>query len=187
MTTDTKSFRKTDTEHASTDSEAPEELLIDTSKMGEGKRQAMEVAEAARQKNWQHESFARKLFMGQLDMSFMAPFPAQKGEDKDIGDELCQKVTAVLKEHIDPDDVDETRTIPESGIQALKDVGVFAMKVPKRYGGLGLSQVNYNRVMQLISSYCASTAVLVSAHQSIGVPQPLKMFGTHDQKKNIYR
>jgi len=46
-----------------------------------------------------------------------------------------------------------------------------------------MSQVNYNRAIHLVASYCGSTAVLLSAHQSIGVPQPLKLFGTDDQKK----
>jgi alkylation response protein AidB-like acyl-CoA dehydrogenase len=68
----------------------------------------------------------------------------------------------------------------------LAKLGVFALKVPKEYGGLGLSQVNYNRIMMMIASYCGSTAVLASAHQSIGVPQPLKLFGTEEQKKKYF-
>ncbi len=57
------------------------------------------------------------------------------------------------------------------------------MKIPKEYGGLGFSQINYNRAIALVASHCGSTAVLLSAHQSIGVPQPLKLFGTPEQKK----
>lgn len=170
-------------EGASTPNDVEDDMLIDTSKMGEGKRDAMEVAESARTKEWAQPSFARQLFMGNLDLQLMAPFPGQHPDDQAIGNELCAKVQAALLEHIDPDAVDETREIPETGIDALKALGVFAMKVPTQYGGLGLSQMNYNRVMQLIASHCASTAVLVSAHQSIGVPQPLKLFGTAEQKQ----
>ena len=68
-------------------------------------------------------------------------------------------------------------------MQGLKELGLFGIKIPKEYGGLGLSQVNYNRIIQLVASHCASTAVMLSAHQSIGVPQPLKMFGTEEQKQ----
>ncbi len=65
-------------------------------------------------------------------------------------------------------------------------MGIFALKVPKEYGGLGFSQTNYNRVVMLVASYCGATAVLISAHQSIGVPQPLKMYGTDAQKKQFF-
>ena len=92
-----------------------------------------------------------------------------------------------LREHLDPDEVDATRSIPRDVLEGLRDMGIFRMKVPSEYGGLGLSQVNYNRVLQAIASYCGSTAVLVSAHQSIGVPQPLKMFGTDAQKAKYFR
>ncbi len=60
---------------------------------------------------------------------------------------------------------------------------MFGIKIAKEYGGLGMSQINYNRIVQLVASHCASTAVLLSAHQSIGVPQPLKLFGTDEQKQ----
>src|SRR6202008_5110937 len=49
-----------------------------------------------------------------------------------------------------------------------------------------LSQINYSRIVMAVGSYCGSTGVLISAHQSIGVPQPLKMFGTEEQKKKYF-
>ena len=61
-------------------------------------------------------------------------------------------------------------------------MGAFAIKVPKQYGGLGLSQVNYGRAAMLLGSWDANLTALVSAHQSIGVPQPLLLFGTEEQK-----
>ncbi len=79
--------------------------------------------------------------------------------------------------------MDATREIPQAVIDEMVRLGVFAMKIPKEYDGLGFSQVNYNRVMMMLASYCGSTAVLVSAHQSIGAPQPLKLFGTEAQKR----
>jgi alkylation response protein AidB-like acyl-CoA dehydrogenase len=79
--------------------------------------------------------------------------------------------------------VDRTGETPQNAYKGLADLGAFALKVPKEYDGMGFSQYSYNRIMHLISSYCGSTAVLLSAHQSIGVPQPLKLFGTPEQKK----
>jgi hypothetical protein len=73
--------------------------------------------------------------------------------------------------------------MPMSAIKAMAEAGVFGMKIAKEYGGLGLSQTNYGRALSMIGSYCQNTTTWVSAHQSIGVPQPLKLFGTEEQKK----
>jgi alkylation response protein AidB-like acyl-CoA dehydrogenase len=162
--------------------DSKDEPIIDTSKMGAGKRQAMEVAEAARERVWTGEGFAQRLFMGRFDSDSVRIFPMQDAADRAVGDQLCAEVGMFLTANLDPEEVDASRTIPQDVISGLAKMGVFAMKVPKEYGGLGLSQVNYNRVMMLIASWCGSTAVLVSAHQSIGVPQPLKLFGTPEQK-----
>jgi alkylation response protein AidB-like acyl-CoA dehydrogenase len=96
---------------------------------------------------------------------------------------MVRGVSAFLAEHLDPEEADATRTIPPRVVEGLRELGVMRMKVPQEYGGLGFSQVNYNRVLMAIASYCGSTAVLVSAHQSIGAPQPLKLFGTEQQKR----
>jgi hypothetical protein len=68
-------------------------------------------------------------------------------------------------------------------IDGLRRIGAFGIKIDKEYGGLGLSQSTYNRAIEMVSAHCGSTATLLSAHQSIGVPQPLKLFGTDEQKK----
>ncbi len=172
--------------HPEPASSGEDEMVLDTSKMSADKRAAMEVAEGAREAKPTLPGFAQQLFMGTFDPSMLAEFPHQTAEDQSIGDELCEKVGNYLEKNLDAEEVDASRTIPEEIIDELFKMGVFAMKVPKEYGGLGLTQVNYNRVMMRISSYCASTAVLISAHQSIGVPQPLKLFGTDAQKKMFF-
>jgi alkylation response protein AidB-like acyl-CoA dehydrogenase len=160
-------------------------LPIDTSAMPEGQRAALEVAESARDHADPRDSFAGRLLMGRFEPSFIMPFPRSSDADRAVGDDLVARVSTLLAERLDPEEVDHTRTIPEAVIDGLRELGVFRMKVPVEHGGLGLSQVNYNRVVQAIASYCGSTAVLVSAHQSIGVPQPLKMFGTDEQKERF--
>jgi len=147
------------------------------------KKEAMDVAEAAREAEWKHPSFAAEMFAGRFRPDLLLPFPVQSDEDRRIGDEFIARVGAFLRAKVDPDKIDEKGEIPAEVVRGLAELGLFGMKVPKEYGGLGFSQVNYNRVMQLIGSYCGSTAVWISAHQSIGVPQPLKLFGTEDQKK----
>lgn len=143
----------------------------------------LEVAEEAREKEWKYPSFIGDLFLGNFRWDLIHPYPEQSEEDRRIGDEFCQKVSTFLQANLDPDKVDRTGEIPKHVIDGLGKLGCFAMKIPKQYGGQQLSQVNYSRVLHLVGSYCASTAVWLSAHQSIGVPQPLMLFGTEEQKK----
>lgn len=151
----------------------------------EQKRQALEVTEGARDA-YQLPSFGAQLFVGQFDHHLIFPFPEQSEEDKKLGDAVIDPLIAFLEKNLSPEEVDTTREIPKNVIDEMKKMGIFAIKIPKEYGGLGLSQTNYCRLVMKVASYCASTAVLISAHQSIGVPQPLKMFGTEEQKKKFF-
>lgn len=161
-------------------------VLITAQGGNEKKQQAFEITEEAREKEYKHPSFGGQLFMGNFNPSLLFPFPEQSPEDKKIGDDFIEKLEAYLRDNLDPDEVDKTREIPRPVIQEMAKMGVFAMKVPKEYGGLGFTQTNYNRTVMKVASYCGATAVLISAHQSIGVPQPLKLFGTEEQKKKYF-
>lgn len=147
------------------------------------KQTTLEVAEEAREKEWHFPSFIGDLFLGNVRWDLILPYPEQSESDRKVGDEICAKVAAFLKQNLDPEEVDQTGELPRKVIDGLAKLGCFGMKIPAEYGGLHLSQVNYNRVIHLVASYCSSTAVWLSAHQSIGVPQPLMLFGTEEQKK----
>lgn len=147
------------------------------------KRESLELAEASREAEWYYPSFVREIFNGRLLWDLVFPFPEQSETEKAIGTAYLAKLKDFLTTHLDPDSVDKTCKIPDEVIKGLRDLGAFAMKIPQEYAGLGLSQVNYNRAIHLVASYCGSTAVLLSAHQSIGVPYPLSLFGTEEQKK----
>ncbi|MCT4613669.1 MAG: acyl-CoA dehydrogenase family protein [Marinifilaceae bacterium] len=147
---------------------------------------AMELAEDSRQKQWSFPSFAAGLFNGKFGWNHISPFNKQTIEDKKIGDDFIEKIKEVLLKYIDPEKVDKTKKIPAKALDELRKIGCFGMKIPTEHGGLGLSNTNYTRAISFISSYCCSTAVLLSAHQSIGVPQPLKMYGTEEQKKKYF-
>ncbi len=163
-----------------------ESSLISPKETNVEKRAALEIAESAREKEYRHPSFGGKLFMGDFDPSLLFPYPEQSEEDKAVGDEYLEKLEAFLRENLDPEEVDRTYSIPEETIEGLAKLGIFALKIPKEYNGLGFSQTNYNRIVMKIASYCGATATLVSAHQSIGVPQPLLMYGTDEQKKRFF-
>ena len=147
------------------------------------KAKSLEVAEEAREESWKHPSFVGDLFMGKVRWDLIFPYPAQGAEDKKVGDEFLVKLSVFLKTKVDADAIDRDSQIPDDVMKGLAELGCFGLKIPKEYGGLGLSQTNYNRAIGLVASHCGSTAVLLSAHQSIGVPQPLKLFGTPEQKK----
>lgn len=148
-----------------------------------GADEAMEVAEASRQTEWEKPSFAADLFLGHVNLDLIHPFPLQDPEDKRIGDEYCAKLSKFLSENVDPEKIDATGEYPEEIFRGLNELGAWGMKIPKEYGGLGLSITNYNRAIATVATWCGSTVAWLSAHQSIGVPQPLKLFGTEEQKK----
>jgi alkylation response protein AidB-like acyl-CoA dehydrogenase len=159
-----------------------ERPLIDTSKMSTGQRAAMELTEAARESG-HARTFAGGMFMGELNLSTVHPFPIQSDEDRDQGDAFLKQLETFLRDKVDPDEIDRTGEIPQPVMDELARLGAFGIKVPTEYGGLGLSQTNYCRAAMLLGSWCGNLTALISAHQSIGVPQPLILFGTEPQKR----
>jgi len=157
--------------------------VIDTSKMSKGKREALELAEASRDPLDDRGSFASNLFIGRYDFSRIYPWPEQSPEDRAAGKDFLAALEKYLREKVDADEIDRTGEIPQENINDLFAMGAFGVKIPKQYEGLGLSQVNYGRAAMLLGSWDENLTALVSAHQSIGVPQPLLLFGTEDQKK----
>ena len=150
------------------------------------KKASLEFAEDQREEQWHHPSYALQLFHGRVEWDLIYPFPVQTDAEKRKGDEFLAKLEKFLRTNLNPNEVDRTSLIPDHVMKGLGEMGCFAMKIHEKDGGLGLTQVNYNRAMHLLASYCGSTAVLLSAHQSIGVPQPLKLFGTEEQKRKYF-
>jgi alkylation response protein AidB-like acyl-CoA dehydrogenase len=156
--------------------------VMDTSKMSAGQRAALELTEAAREAAGER-TFAAGLFMGEFNLAGIHPFPTQSADDRERGNMFLKKLETLLREKVDADEIDRTGEIPQPVIDELAKLGAFGIKIPVEYGGLGLSQTNYCRAAMLLGSWCGNTTALISAHQSIGVPQPLILFGTGAQKK----
>jgi len=173
-----------DTIHSVTVHEPPP-TAIDTSKMSEGKRAALELAESARTPTGERPSFAGPLYFGEFPWPLVHPWPEESAEQRTRGEEFLGKLRAFLDANLDPDEIDRTGEIPQSVVDGLAALGAFGIKIPREYGGLGLSQTTYTKAAMLVGGRCASTAALLSAHQSIGVPQPLLLFGTDEQKKRL--
>ena len=153
---------------------------IDTSRMSAGKRAAFELTEAARETGWRYPTFAGGLFLGRLSSGIVRPYPDSGIEPE--GEAFLERLESYLLEEVDADEIDRTGEIPDRVLQDLAAMGAFGIKIPKKYGGLGLSQRTYTRSAILLGSHCGSLASLISAHQSIGIAQPILLFGTEAQK-----
>jgi alkylation response protein AidB-like acyl-CoA dehydrogenase len=144
--------------------------------------EARKVAEEAREAEWTAPSFLKEIFLGRFRLDLVHPFPEPPPERPEFRD-FMQKLERFLVEEVDPDAIDREGKVPPRVVRGLAELGCFGMKIPTEYGGLGLTQREYGEALKLITSRDANLVVLLSAHQSIGVPQPLKLFGTKEQKK----
>jgi len=146
-------------------------------------QEAREVAEAAREKDWQAPSFVRELFEGSFRLDLVHPFPQPEPTDLERAKPFMEKLERFMRHQVDSDRIDREGKIPAEVLQGLKDLGAFGIKIPVEYGGLGLSQYSYTHAIGLVTSQDGNLTALLSAAQSIGVPTPLKLFGTPAQKK----
>src|ERR671926_355947 len=159
--------------------------MPDSSKAPASEKEARDVAEAARESEWTQPSFVRELFLGRFRFDLMHPFPQLDPAEEERARPFMEKLRAFM-ERVDSEEIDRTGHIPEATVQELRDMGAFGIKIPKEYGGLGLSQMSYIRAIEMVTSKDGSLTALLSAHQSIGVPQPLKLFGTEEQKRKYF-
>lgn len=159
-----------------------DEVIIDTSGMSEGRRAALELEETSRESRWQYPTFAGGLFMGAVPLRLIYPFPEKPTDRDERGEHFLYQLENYLRDHVHPDQIDRTGEIPEPVLEGLARLGAFGIQIPREYGGLGLSQSYYSRAVMILGSYCSNLSALLSAHQSIGIPQPLLLFGTEEQK-----
>lgn len=145
--------------------------------------QARSVAEAARETEWQKPSFGKQLFLGRLRMDLIDPWPTPKVSEE--AEQFLTKLGEYGAANVDGEQIERDAFIPDEVFHGLAELGCFGMKIDKKYGGLGLSNLDYCRALTLIGSASPTIGALLSAHQSIGVPQPLKLFGTPEQKQKF--
>ncbi|GKQ36849.1 acyl-CoA dehydrogenase family protein [Streptomyces sp. A012304] len=148
-------------------------------------REARQVAEAAREQHWRKPSFAKELFLGRFRLDLIHPHPLPTDEAVRRGEQFLVKLRDFCETRVDGARIEREARIPDDVVDGLKELGAFGMKIEPKYGGLGLTQVYYNKALALAGSASPAIGVLLSAHQSIGVPQPLKLFGTPEQKEKF--
>ncbi|MGW0084551.1 acyl-CoA dehydrogenase family protein [Streptomyces sp. NPDC003393] len=148
-------------------------------------REARQVAEAAREQDWRKPSFAKELFLGRFRLDLIHPHPLPADDDVQRGEEFLAKLRDFCETKIDSARIERDARIPDEVVTGLKELGALGMKIDTKYGGLGLTQGYYNKALALVGSASPAIGALLSAHQSIGVPQPLKLFGTTEQKETF--
>jgi hypothetical protein len=159
--------------------------MSEPTKPNVSEHEARAVAEGARETSWEAPSFVRELFLGRLDLGLIHPWPEPDAEEQARAEPFLAALERFAREKVDAERIEREARIPPETIQGLRELGAFGIKIPREYGGLELSQYSYCRAMSLLSTVSSSLVALLSAHQSIGVPGPVKMFGTPEQKQRF--
>lgn len=146
--------------------------------------QARAVAEESRESGWEKPSFARELFLGRFPLDLIHPFPKPTDAEETRTRAFLDKLRQFLRT-VDGSVIEREARMPDEYVKGLAGLGCFGMKIPAEYGGLEMSQVAYNRALMMVSTVNPSLGALLSAHQSIGVPEPLKLAGTPEQKRKF--
>jgi alkylation response protein AidB-like acyl-CoA dehydrogenase len=150
-----------------------------------GEREARQTAEAAREADWRLPSFGKQLFLGDYRLDLIHPHPRPSEDAISRGENFCAKMREFCAESVESAQIERDALIPDDVIRGLASIGAFGMKIAPEYGGLGLTNLYYNRALIIAGSASPALAALLSAHQSIGVPQPLAQFGTDEQKQQF--
>jgi alkylation response protein AidB-like acyl-CoA dehydrogenase len=128
----------------------------------------------------QKRGFVKGLFFGQCDNEALPEYPGDEPGD-DVRN-LAADLDEFCRQNVDPVAIDRNAEIPPSVVQGLGKLGVLGACLPKSCGGMALSQVSYCRLLEVLGGHCASTALFVNAHHSIG-PRSLVLFGTPEQQQ----
>lgn len=127
-------------------------------------------------------SFVKSLFQGEIVEGDIFPYPRMSEAETDAVHALLGTVTRFFARHVDSAAIDKNAQIPPEVLSGLAELGLFGLTVPTEYGGAGLSQTAYARIMQEIAGLDTSVAVTVGTHQSLGL-RGLMLFGTEAQKR----
>jgi acyl-CoA dehydrogenase family member 9 len=126
------------------------------------------------------QSFMKSLFFGVIAEGLVFPWPELEAREVDTLRPLLDDIRRYL-DGVDSANIDREQCIAAEVLAGLKELGLFGMMVPRRYGGAGLSTTGYARVLQELGAIDASIAVTIAAHQSIGM-QGLLLFGSPETK-----
>ena len=123
----------------------------------------------------------RTLFLGAASKPAFLPFPEPDAETRETADEIFEMVSSWAADAIDPAAIDAAGEIPAEVREGLAELGLLGLIVPEEYGGAGMGQVAYSRLMEALAGRCASTVTVVGGHMGLAM-KPVLLFGTDEQK-----
>ena len=126
--------------------------------------------------------FVQNMFWGRLREELVFPYPVSDADETARCDQLIAALDEYLRTEHPSIQIDQEQEIPDWVLRKLFDLGVMGMTIPRELGGLGMGVTSYVRALEKLGEYCGSTAVLVSAHQSIGC-KAIMLFGNEEQKQ----
>ena len=126
------------------------------------------------------QSFMKALFFGIIAEDTVFPFPTLPLSERERSDALIKELRRGLAPMLEAKRSDESQTLRPEVLDRCRQLGLFGLTIPKRYGGHALSSLAYVRVLQEVSSYDASLALMLVAHEAIGA-RGLMLFGTAEQ------
>ena len=127
-------------------------------------------------------SVAKNLIAGRILEEQLFPYPPLKDKDREVLGMMLDAIDQFLgPKHADFKRWDRTAEQPAEFIQGLRDLGLFGLIIPEEFGGLGLSNAGYARVLSQSSTHDSSVSLTIGAHSSIGM-KGLLLFGSAEQK-----
>jgi len=128
------------------------------------------------------QSVAKQLLFGHVLEENLFPYPAINERDREVLGMIVESIDRFLEgKEADFARWDREARQPDEFVQALRELGLFGLIIPEEFGGLGLSNAAYARVLAQTSSYDSSVSLTIGAHSSIGM-KGLLLFGTAEQK-----
>ena len=129
-------------------------------------------------------SFTKSLFLGRLDSELVMPYPVMAADERERVHTLASKAREYLVSVYDPMKAERDGWVGDDTIRDLGELGLLGLFVDQEYGGQGLSQTGYCRVMEEFGRVDGTLAVVMGVHQSIGT-KPIYLFGTDEQKARL--
>jgi len=124
--------------------------------------------------------FAKGLYFGAFANRKLLEYPNLAADQSTTA--AADALRQFCQAEIDPVAIDREALIPQRAIEGLGRLGMLGACLPKECGGRGLTQTQYCRLLEVLGGHCASTALFVNAHHSIG-PRAIVLFGTPDQQQ----
>jgi len=129
----------------------------------------------------QPQGFVRSLFLGRIENSAVMPFPHPDADAIETAESVAEMISDWAEEAIDPEAIDRDKSIPQSVIEGMIELGLFGLTIPEEFGGAGCGQLAYTAALEAISNRCASTVTVFAGHLGIGM-KGILLYGTPEQK-----